>query len=304
MKIKKHIISYSVGLSILLYLFPDNFQLIIAFVLILSIGLLHGANDMKIIESMSTELKGNIKFWRVAYGFSVLLILSSFFLVPALILPFFILISAYHFGEQHFEFLKSKASNNKYIRYSLFLNYGIYIFFLLFFIEFDATKSIVNDINSAWFTKKEIGIIVLLSIFVYLSSLYLYVKNTKSFIKLMRNEFIYFVVFLAIFYFSSLLVGFAIYFVFWHSLPSLRNQQDFLYSKTGFQGLVLYFIDSWRYWLISLIGLGIFWFFLKDEKNVYSVLFAFVAAITFPHVVIMHGMFKNINSVSTKKDNS
>lgn len=286
---------YSIGLSGILYLLPYSFQLVIAFLLILSIGLLHGANDIKIIEQLKqSDSKSKIK-WTIAYALLVLLTLVLFFLMPFIILPSFIIVSAYHFGEQHFEEFFETKSNTNILRYFLFFSYGIYIFFLLFYIDYNNTQLVVNDISNFWFSKLQILYITLTSFLFCIISLFLNAKDNFVFKQILANEILYLCVYLIIFCFSNLIVSFAIYFVFWHSLPSLSNQQDFLYSKTGFKGIVLYFIDSWKYWLISIIGLVIFWMFLKEDKNLYSVFFAFVAAITFPHVVVMHRMFSRKN---------
>lgn len=173
----------------------------------------------------------------------------------------------------------------------MFISYGIYIFFLLFYFSSEETQLVVSDLNISWLTRKQIGYILIISMFLFIISLYYYLNDNTFFKQHIVNEFIYFIVFLILFNMSSLIVGFALYFVFWHSLPSLQEQQKFLYKNMGFKGFKLYFYDSWKYWFISVIGLIVFSVFLYDYKNLLSILFAFVAAITFPHVVIMHQMF-------------
>ncbi len=278
-----------------LYFLPSSVQIIIAFLLIVSIGLLHGSNDIKIIERLQLS-KSKTHYLSISYGLLVLFVLAIFFVIPYIVLPFFILISAYHFGEQHLNTeIESdrKGILNKTFIYLSYLTYGLYIFFILFYVEFEATETIVKDINSRWFSSVGVGYVLIASFFGFIVSLFFAFKKKKAFIKLLGNEFICLVVYLVMFNMSSLIVGFALYFVFWHSLPSLREQQQFLYKDVSFKGFVNYFKDSWKYWLISLVGLIVFMIFFYDMKNIYSILFAFVAAITFPHIIIMQRMFLN-----------
>lgn len=277
-------------LSFILYVLPENVQLFTAFTFILSIGLLHGSNDIKIIEQLDVINIANRKLLSAVYILIVLLVLILFFAFPYIILPFFILISAYHFGEQHLNESLYLSQSNPAIKYVLFISYGSYIFFLLFFIEYEMTQSIVADINSFWFSKNTVGLVLAISSSGFIISLFMLPNHRDKRLKVLGMEFLYLGVYLIMFTISSLMVGFALYFVFLHSLPSLKAQQLFLYKNSGFLGFKNYFFDSWKYWLLSIIGLIIFYNFLYDSKEIYSILFAFVAAITFPHVLIMERM--------------
>jgi hypothetical protein len=44
------------------------------------------------------------------------------------------------------------------------------------------------------------------------------------------------------------------------------------------------------YWILALSGLGLFYFYLPQEQYL-SIFFSFLAAITFPHAVVMGLMF-------------
>ena len=264
-----------------------------ALLLIVSIGLLHGSNDIKIIERLQLS-NHKTHYLSISYGLLVLFVLIIFFVIPSIVLPFFILISAYHFGEQHLSAaIESDTEGviSKLLVYLSYLAYGLYVFFLLFYVQFETTESIVKDMNASWFSRISVGYILTVSFFGFIASIFFVFKKKKFYFRLLGNELIYFGVYLLMFNMSSLIIGFALYFVFWHSLPSLKVQQEFLYKDRSFTGFVNYFKDSWKYWLLSLIGLFLFMIFFYDMKNIYSILFAFVAAITFPHVVIMQRMF-------------
>jgi beta-carotene 15,15'-dioxygenase len=84
-------------------------------------------------------------------------------------------------------------------------------------------------------------------------------------------------VFAVIFKVGSLIWGFALYFIFWHSIPSLNDQIRFIYGNYSFNNFKLYLKSALAYWLISLLGI---------------VIVSFLAAITFPHAYVILKMFK------------
>ena len=95
---------------------------------------------------------------------------------------------------------------------------------------------------------------------------------------------------------SSLIWGFSIYFILWHSVPSLLDQISFIYGDLKKINIIKYIKNAFPYWLVSIIGIIILFYIFKDEKHFYSLFFAFIAAVTFPHAIVMMSMF-------TKKSN-
>jgi Brp/Blh family beta-carotene 15,15'-monooxygenase len=106
------------------------------------------------------------------------------------------------------------------------------------------------------------------------------------------NELLYLLLFYVLFQNSSLIWGFAIYFAIWHSLPSLLDQVKFLSGSIKRQTILDYIKSSLIYWIMSILGLMLFVYFFKDREELFLTLFfTFLAAITFPHVVVMHRLF-------------
>ena len=89
----------SIGLS---YLLPVIYQDIVGFLLILSIGVIHGANDLLIIKKYTRKdsLKSQITYFLYYLGL-VFLGFLFFYVFPSIALLSFVLVSIYHFGEQH-----------------------------------------------------------------------------------------------------------------------------------------------------------------------------------------------------------
>jgi len=98
-----------------------------------------------------------------------------------------------------------------------------------------------------------------------------------------------------IFYVGSLWFAFAFYFVVWHSFPSLSDQLKFLYGVINFKSFLKYFKHSMIYWLASLISLYLVYSYVDFEADYFMpMFFSFLAAITFPHTIVM-GLMKHKN---------
>ena len=121
-------------------------------------------------------------------------------------------------------------------------------------------------------------------------------KQKKLKLNTAIKELFTLVVLVIIFKSSSLIWGFAIYFIVWHSIPSLLEQIKFAYGTLERRHIVKYTKTALPYWLVSLAGMTLLYFTFKDEKHFSSLFFAFIAAVTFPHSIVMLKMF-------TKKNN-
>jgi beta-carotene 15,15'-dioxygenase len=272
-------------------------QLILGFFLILTFGILHGANDIVLIENINKTTKRTSNISHIAnYVLFVLFGLLAFYQIPSIALLFFVVVSGYHFGEQQWQFIKNDVS----IAYKATLQtvYGIFILVLLFACNKNEVQNIIYEITNHLIvinlfenTLKVFAFIMLLH-FVYL---YVALKNKRNQLVL---EFFYLLVFAVIFSSTSLIWGFAIYFIIWHSIPSIIDQTKFIYNDYSFQSILLYVKSGLLYWILSLVGIVIFYYIFGDRKIFTALFFSFLAAITFPHVYVIIKMFyrKNTNS--------
>ena len=269
--------------------FRSEFQIFVGFVLIFSFGILHGANDLLLIEHVNK--KKELSFFKILKYYLLIIAIGAtlFFIAPLFALLLFIIISGYHFGEQHWEDLK--INKNKLVLVSFQFSYGSLILVLLFNFHIEEVKKIIYQITRISFSELYIPLI-LVCLVISLSFLgsYLYLKNA-SFKKLILINIFYLLVFTVLFKTASLIWGFAIYFIFWHSIPSILGQLKFLYGESNYANFKTYFLKAFVYWLVSLIGIGILYIFLKDKQVFDALFFSFLAAITFPHALVITKMF-------------
>jgi Brp/Blh family beta-carotene 15,15'-monooxygenase len=268
---------------------PEKHQLLLGFFFIFTFGILHGANDLVLIKSLNNTQKKISYQWILSYYIIIVVLgVSLFYKFPLFALILFIIVSGLHFGEQHWQSLKYL---NRKFQICFQLIYGVFILFLLFNFHPLEVQNIVLEITQVTIPKEYILFLLiffggLLSVFfLYLS---LYVENLYKQIIL---EVFYLLVFALIFSSSGLIWGFAIFFIFWHSIPSMIDQIQFLYRDVTFGNFKLYFKSAFLYWIASLFGLTFLYFIFKDEKIFNALFFSFLAAITFPHTLVILKMF-------------
>lgn len=265
--------------------FQDNVEDFFAYFLILSLGILHGANDIKLIEKTSKTVQKK-RFYKILILYLLIISISIilFYFLPTIALFLFVIFSAYHFGEQH---LNSKITQQTFISKMMFLVYGIVILSVLFYNNSFEVSRIIENITGIYF-KKDFYLYSL-----SISSLSLIVLGFKIYFDgqlkaKIVEEIFYILVFFIVFYTASLLWAFAIYFIFWHSIPSLADQVYYLYGNNKKENFIKYLKSSFIYWFISIVGLSLlYWLFHAQDRLFLSIFFTLIASITFPHVWVM-----------------
>ena len=255
---------------------------------VLTLGILHGANDLKIISKSFKGELNNLYFKSiVVYILVVLLGVVFFFNLPGLALIIFVLFSSYHFGEEHWEDRLSISASS----FALYSLYGAFIFFLMFTLQYVSVVKVIEKISGHQLDFKFfLYTAIILGGGLFTSMLF----NSTMRPHLIKECFLLLLM-AGIFYVGSLFFAFAFYFVIWHSFPSLINQLKFLYGTINFKSFLRYFKHSVIYWLASLISLYLVYRYLDFEADYFMPLFfSFLAAITFPHTVVM-GMMKHKN---------
>lgn len=174
--------------------------------------------------------------------------------------------------------------------------YGIFILSLLFWLNSTAVIEIVENIGARTISKAAISYLFYINLVIMAPVWTFFALKDKIFRYSILSELVYLVVFAIIFKISSLIWGFAIYFIFWHSLPSLYDQIHFLYDKVDKKGIWDYLRMAFPFWLISVVGIIILYYVFKDLDIFYALFFSFLAAVTFPHSLAIHEMFKINNT--------
>jgi len=260
---------------------------LIGSLLIITLGILHGANDLEIILK-NRRLKSKNFFVKslIMYVGVVLLGGLFFFFLPSIALFTFILFSSYHFGEQHWEDrLKLSISHSFF-----FTLYGAFIFFLIFITQYIEVALVIEKISGI-LLPYNFFLWSLISTGVLLLFIMMIIPSLRE--SLIKELFLLGLLSL-LFHFGSLLFSFAFYFVVWHSIPSLKEQINYLYGDLKKTSIKKYLKASLLYWFASLVFLGLILNYIDFNADYFlPMFFSFLAAITFPHTIVIGMMNKN-----------
>lgn len=269
--------------------FEASSQSILAFSLLFSVGLLHGSNDLQLLSKTFFKQKRTAYYTRLAWYLAVVVAaFAMFFWMPFIALALFIAVSGYHFGEQHWdEFLGRKPLHKL-----LYLSYGQGILFLLFLLNPVDTSEVILQLTGVSIETAvyKYGLIGFGGVFLCILT-YMAAKNIISTPKVVRELFLL-LVFAIVFQWASLVWAFTIYFIFWHSIPSIKEQIQYLYGKVNKKSLLRYFKGAVLVWVASIVGLLLFFKIMENgNQSFLTIFFSFLGAITFAHTVIIARMF-------------
>ena len=278
-------------------------QIIFGFFLIFTFGILHGANDLLLIANIKTTKQSKSLLKLFAYYIIVVLAGALlFYFIPHISLLLFLIVSAYHFGEQQWQ--KTLVGFPKWLQATFEFLYGIMILQLLFIFHINEVQTIILKIATITMPDPYFDLALQISSVAFISlSFYIFLKSEKIRSQLLI-EFFYMLLFTILFKSSSLIWGFAIYFVLWHSIPSIIDQIKFLHGSFSFKNFIIYCITARIYWLVSILGIAGIYFICQDQQLFNALFFSFLAAVTFPHAAVitkMFGMKRKKKQMSIKK---
>jgi Brp/Blh family beta-carotene 15,15'-monooxygenase len=258
----------------------------IAYIMVVSIGILHGANDLLILskkdKGQSTFIK-NLIIYIGIIGVCLLIYIFS----PFLAILLFVFLSAYHFGEEH---LGARVSVNSVFDFLYFLGYGLFIFSLLLYQSISDVDKVMLELTGNTFSTKQVEITLIASaILLFIGSVYL-IFTKRIAVSVFVKESFYLLLLFLVFKTTSLILGFAIYFILWHSIPSIIHQIEFISGDLNKINVLFYVKKALIYWGISIVSLLILYQIVPDIELFSTVIFAILFAVTAPHAWVMYKM--------------
>lgn len=289
--IKSRIVVFVISIA-LSYLLPVIYQDILGFILILSIGVIHGANDLLIIKKYTRKnsLKSQISYFLFYLGL-VFLGFVFFYLFPSIALLSFVLVSIYHFGEQHWEVNTSNTDFINIKRIYPIILHGLVFFVIVFMNNINIVNDVLLSFNTISLNYTYLRILLIVLFLIYMSLLLL----SKSIRGYFADEFIFFILLFLLTLNSSLIFGFSIYFIFFHSVLSIKDQVKYIYGDDNSQYIKKYLISALPYFILALLFLiGSYLFIDFESLDILPIMFTFLAAITFPHVIVIEKMYSSM----------
>ena len=273
-------------------LLSANYQDMVGFALVLSVGLIHGANDLLIIKKNSKSISNFSQFRTFfAYIGVVFVGLIFFYLIPSFALITFILVSIYHFGEQHIQAIPITRKLRSNYRVISIVSHGIILFTIIFMNNIEVVNNVFLSFKINFLSSNTLNLILVTVTVVYMSTLVIN-KFLTSFI---ISEILFFVLFYFLSLSSTLILCFSVYFIFFHSILSIKDQVKYIYGSNDNISLKRYLLNSMPYFILALIFLILFYNFSEiDNSDLLPIIFTFLAAITFPHVIVIEKMYRSM----------
>lgn len=285
------------GAILLSHLLPSDLaQLIIAGALIMVLGIPHGATDhviYNVIKTKSIDPATTFSFLAQYLGIIGLYVILWYFF-PLLSLVLFIGISAYHFGETQFEYL----GLNSFLTHLLYVSWGLLILGTLLGVHITEVTALLQPLTGypelySWLAMYQTPLVLsLLSLTLFTLFFNRRVSRDTSFLLKEIGELIILAV---LFFNSSLLIGFAMFFAFWHSRDAVMIQvREFralhpAFSLCEFMRLALPFT------LLSALGIAlllvVFNYFSTPIPEV-TLFFVMISLLTMPHMFIIARFYR------------
>ncbi|KQC33020.1 beta-carotene 15,15'-monooxygenase, Brp/Blh family [Nonlabens sp. YIK11] len=276
-----------ISLLLLLLLFTTTQQTVTpvaqgaAFIAMATLGIFHGANDL-LIYRRSTQQNVSALLFILLYVLFACVIGVVVYLEPVLGINLFVLLSAFHFGEEHFSWWKEQK-NVAFILWCFF--YGLSVFSLLFLTHLSTLEQFLEASDYApgvltWSTFFMIPIVVV-QVVLGLAHLFLGKASLLQFLFLELSLVLLYFIFEQLDLFSS----FAFYFVLWHSIPSIFSQIKVL-GLSGWKGFIAYSKHAMPFYLTSIFGLFILYYFMGIALLSLTTIVLLGAMTTIPHVIL------------------
>ncbi len=265
-------------------LFTLNWWDHLAIFLILIFGLPHGAFDVSVGMCLGIYNNNKNKLIFISlYSIFSLIVIVLWYFFPQPILIIFLLTSIFHFGLGDFQW-----ENNFCSYINGYINGGIVVFGISFMnsSEVNTIYSILvgQNVEMVWMFLK-IGFLFWCLLF----PINLYLNKTKID---RRCIFLWFLLFNVIYFFPPLL-AFAIYFCFIHSFNHIKRILPILKKKLLNELIFKYFLSfTFLSWLIGLVVLLFLLQINSFDSSILQLTFVGLAALTFPHMVLVDIIFR------------
>jgi len=178
------------------------------------------------------------------------------------------------------------------LKYTMFSGYGLLVLFGLFYLNSAETTAIIKALTGfevlkswyLWGTLLSGGITLGLISYGHWRKL---LSNSQLFVELFLLA-----VFGIVFNYANLIWAFAIYFIYWHSIPSIFEQLGYLYGEVSIKTFIKYLRSSSLIWVVSTGSIFLLFYLMRDQEAlILPLFFAFLGAITFAHSFIISKMF-------------
>ncbi|MEL6969754.1 MAG: Brp/Blh family beta-carotene 15,15'-dioxygenase [Bacteroidota bacterium] len=288
------------GLSLVLALIGlltinANLPLYLAAILILFIGIPHGAADHRLFQQLYQKVYGQRALFLFYLGYLGLMgvVFLGWYLFPVLTLLLFLILSAYHFGQGNFAYLEARSI----LHYAVYLLWGSWVIIAPILWHFPEAQPVLESLLGFELSLPQEFLLefIPLVLLAVVQLLLLFLKSALE-PRYFRRELASLLVLSLVFYFAPLFLGFAIYFALWHALPSALDQIRFLFKDDNQASTKQYILTALPFSGMAILGIAAVVLIQPelDFSAYWTWLFAFVAALTLPHMLLLDRVYERL----------
>lgn len=288
-------LAFFVGSLYLVFTPDDDVTNIMSLVAILFFGIPHGAIDHKI--HLKSSKKSNVRKFILIYVLVGLGFLLWWVLMPMKALLIFIILSAYHFGQELIEDIAETPKNP-----ILNLIWGLIVLVSPIIFKFNELLPTLNFIGSQSLNNipRDFQIITVLAIHLvgYAHLAYLFLKGAVHKLAVIRL-FLFSIYLLMSYFLLPFIVAFALYFVLFHSINAMRHQFFWMKDRSADYTFIIFLKDLSPFTLLTIVGIsGLIYYLNPDDWSVFfTYFFVFISLLTLPHAMLFDELYvtKNIS---------
>ena len=264
-------------------------------------GIPHGAADLLISVKEANDRKvpfSHLNFFSKYLG-RLLAFLALLLLLPSVGLIVFIIIGSFHFGETDLNRLDTDSIKGSFLSFS----YGLVVISVIVLGHFQEVKTLLLLFQSGqnhahlinWVDRYKV-VMLSISLILFFSTVFIYflgnTENPES-----SGEFLVdFSVLVFITFNLPMILGLTFYFIFWHSILSIKNIVAY-FNKDNYFPFMVIIRQICFYSFLAIIGIllfGITGFMFLNSSTMVIYMILGLAVLTAPHINIMHIMYKGI----------
>lgn len=267
---------------------------LVALVLVLLLGIPHGATDHILFQKLQQQHQLPIKTWQFYSLYLLLMGLYGllWFWAPGWALLLFVGISAYHFGQSNWHYVSWPALG----AFGVYLLWGSTILLIPILRHADESWPIIEAILQKplprWsVSTQNILLVILLGLNLGVIG---YARITQKIAgRDMRWELANLVLLSLMLHTLPLLLGFALYFAAWHSLSSVLDQVSYFQKHVSTYSLQAFARQAAPYTILAIVGMvaAMGWQAGQAAPLPWGRLFMGIACLTLPHMILMEQLY-------------
>lgn len=286
------------------YMIPDillRWESVLAISLIALIGIPHGATDHLIFRNLVSPFLGTR---RMIYFYCYYLLLIGLYALLWWVLPIFsllvfLVLSAYHFGQSNWNYI---PFSSKIISGIYYLCWGAFVITVPILVNYESTVPIISGIIRQAPPSLSFSFcmtVVCSLLFLNLVMSFILWADKKISVRQFFEESLSLIVLTVVFFYTPVLLGFALYFVCWHSMSSVMDQIQFFKERKRRYSLKKYLRDTLPFTVLALSSLGLMLWIQNEFLGSMQVglLFIFISIVTLPHMILIDRLYNDLQQL-------